>query len=47
MRTKVKNILSGMKDFVQTVLKNRKKYFVDEHVFTRNRRLDLYNLCFF
>jgi hypothetical protein len=47
MNTKVKNILGGMKTFIQTALLNRDKYFVEAQAFTRQRTLDFNNLCFF
>ena len=47
MRTKVKNILSGMKLFVQNALEKREEHFVRAQAFTRRRTLDFNKLCFF
>jgi hypothetical protein len=47
MRTKVKNILSGMKLFVESALLKREKYFIGSQCFIRRRTLDFNKLCFF
>ena len=44
MRTKVKNILSGMKLFVQNALEKREEHFVRAQSFTRRRTLDFNKL---
>ena len=47
MRTKVKNILEGLKTFCQTALENRGKYVSRQADFTRERKMTFNNLCFF